>query len=333
MSLRMVFDREDLLRVRLADSPDPMWELAFSIHKTHARRVPEPLLEWRRDVGHRYAGARRGREAVALVGTLVAARGPFPDFLTPPGPVTDFDAGCEAMLRTPRALLGTDLAAVFTRRPAPPWVQSLACGDGRTIAEVVRAVRGAHDLLVAPQWARVCDVVAADRVVRARQLAGQGVGSLLANIPGVLGWDGQVLHIRYPVDRTVRLGGRGLLLVPSYFCWHNPVTWIDPELPPVLVYQAHGHHIPSQAGVLLPEALTALFGRTRAECLRTLLVPHTTTELAGRLGVSVGRASRQAAVLRGAGLVHSERRGLAVWHSTTPLGTALLTGEPPAAAS
>jgi DNA-binding transcriptional ArsR family regulator len=323
----MVFDREDLQRVRLADRADPMWELVFALHKTQVRRLPAPLEGWRQETGRRFASAGRRQDSVALLQCLVPAQGPFSDFLTPPGPTTDLDAGCEAVRRTPRALLAADLSAVFARRVPPPWIQSLARGDGKTLDEVVRAVRDTYDLLIAPHWADVCEVVTADSAARTRVVARQGVGALLSGLPGVVGWDGRVLTAHYPVDRTLRLAGRGLVLVPSYFCWHNPVTLIDAELPPVLVYQAHSHRVPTDAGPLSGR-LTSLVGRTRAECLRALLVPRTTSELAERLGISVGSASKQAAILRDAGLVTSDRRGAAVLHTTTALGTALLTGEP-----
>lgn len=328
MSLCMVFDRQDLQRVRLAKSPDPLWELVLGLHKVQAQRLPVPLHGWRQEVGRRLAGAHRGQGAVALLRCLVPPRGSFPDFLTPPGPVADLDAGCEAMLCTPRTVLAEDLATVFARRTPPPWARQLADGDREVLGQVVRAVRDAHDLMIAPYWAEICDIVAADRVARTTQLVEHGVGVLLANLPGVVSWDGRVLRTRYPVDRTVRLGGRGLVLVPSYFCWRNPVTWIDAELPPVLVYQAHTGRVSPHTDVLLPSRLTSLLGRTRAECLRALLVPRTTTELATRLGTSIGTASRQAAILRDTGLVTSNRRGTAVLHATTPLGTALLVGEP-----
>jgi DNA-binding transcriptional ArsR family regulator len=199
------------------------------------------------------------------------------------------------------------------------------------MSETVRAVRAVHELLVTPQWADVCDVVGADRFARAKQLARHGVGALLASLPGVLSWDGQVLQTRYPVDRTLCLDGRGLVLVPSYFCWGSPVTWIDPELPPVLVYQAFDHQLRTapRSEVTVSERLVSLLGRTRAECLRVLLVPRTTTELAEHLGTSIGTASKQAAVLRDTGLVSSSRHGAAVRHSTTPLGVALIVGKMP----
>jgi DNA-binding transcriptional ArsR family regulator len=82
---------------------------------------------------------------------------------------------------------------------------------------------------------------------------------------------------------------------------------------------------PGASGV--PRQLVALLGRTRAECLAALTTPCTTSALADRLGVSVGTASKQAAVLRDAGLATSRRQGGAVLHHLSHLGERLLTGE------
>jgi DNA-binding transcriptional ArsR family regulator len=322
----MVFEQQDLTRVRLAPTADPMWELALSIQKVQWRPVPVSLFGWRQECDRRLAGSRRGLAAVSLLRDLVPPRGAFPDMLTPSGPVRDIGAGCEAVLCTPRARVHADVAAVFAPRPAPPWVRALAQDDKDRRRDMVRALRDAHDLLVAPHWAEVREVVAVDHAARARQLAGYGVHALLTNLPGVRKWDGKVLCTDYPTDRTVHLRGRGLVLQPSYFCWGSPVTLIDPELPPVLVFQAPGHR--ARGEIAVSRRLAALLGRTRAECLRVLLAPRTTTELAERLGTSVGTASKQATVLRETGLVTSHRRGTVVLHSTTSLGLALLVGHP-----
>ncbi|WIX90400.1 winged helix-turn-helix domain-containing protein [Amycolatopsis sp. DG1A-15b] len=320
----MVFERQDLQRVRLAAGADPMWELALGVQKSRVRQPPPPFVGWRQECDRRLARGVR-TEAMSPLRDLVLSRGAFPDTLTPPGLVADIDAGCEAVFCTPRHRLREDLAAVFAQRVVPTWVRSLAAGDQEMKSGVVRALRAAHDLLIAPHWAELREVVAADHAVRTLQLAGYGVNALLANIPGVLNWDGRVLRMGYPVNRTVYLRGRGLVLQPSYFCWGSPVTWIDPELPPVLVFPV-SHHQP-RPEVTVSARLVALLGRTRAECLRVLLAPRSTTELAERLGTSVGTASKQATVLRETGLVTSDRHGAVVLHSTTSLGLALLIGD------
>lgn len=327
--LQLVFEREDLQRVRVAGAADPMWELVLGLQMSQYRSVPAPYVPWRRELGRRLGGLRRGSDSVSLLRYLVAPTGDFPDFLTPPEFVADIDAGCAAIASTSRGRLAADVAAVFPARSAPTWVRSLAGGDRDQVGAMVRATRVGHDLFVAPHWNEIQQVVAVDRANRARELAAHGVGTLLRNLPGILGWDGRVLQTLYPEKRTVHLAGRGLILLPSYFCWGNPITWIDPELPPVLVYQARGRNVPSLPDLSVSDRLVSLVGRTRAECLRALTVARTTSELAHQLGTSIGTASKQATVLRDGGLITSRRRGTAVLHTITSLGIALMTGDLP----
>jgi len=322
--LSLVFEREDLARVRLAGSADPMWELVLGLQKAQTGAPPAPFVTWRQEVSRRVAGGRR--DSLRLLGGLVGSKGGFPDFLTPPELVSDIGEGCEALLSTPPDRISTDLAAVFAGRRTDSWVGRLARGDPRSIGDMARAVRTSYDALIGPYWTEVQGVVAREPSRRSREIADLGAGAMLAHLPGVLSWDGRVLRTMYPVDRTVRLGGRGLVLLSSYFCWGNPVTWIDPELPPVLVYQARDPDADDGAGPELPSHLVTLLGRTRAECLRLLMVPRTTTELADRLSISLGAASKQATVLRGSGLITSDRRGKAVVHNVTRLGIALMVG-------
>lgn len=140
----------------------------------------------------------------------------------------------------------------------------------------------------------------------------------------MLRWEPSVLSAVYPVDRDVYLGGRGLLLVPSYFCRRTPVALVDDQLLPVLVYPAHP---PVRERTGTPHArLAPLLGHTRAAVLQTLRAPCTTTELAELAGVSLSSASEHAAVLRRAGLVASVRERQRVRHILTNLGADLLGG-------
>lgn len=334
MPLRMVFASEDLLRTRIVATPDPMWELVLGMYRARDVTLPPPTPGWRRELADRLAGAGpAGRRSVAVLGTLISPAGSFPDFLTPPS-AGGVDGASEAIAATSQVRLRTDLSAVFAEQAAPTWVRALAGGDRGALHQMIAAVRSTYDLLVAPHWPAITRAVAADRDARLRMVGDHGIGHALGSLPGVLGWDGETLTVRYPEDRTVRLRGRGLILVPSYFCWGNPVTFIDPDLPPVLVYAATRQDgqdgRPEQPGGVSP-ALVGLLNRTRADCLHTLTSPHTTTELANRLGTSIGTASKQAAVLRDCGLITSTRRGNTVVHHITPLGNALLAGKLPAA--
>jgi hypothetical protein len=160
--------------------------------------------------------------------------------------------------------------------------------------------------------------------MRRQVLRDGGIERLLDSFRPIMRWHRPVLEFtRHPSGREIELGGRGLLLVPSYFARLNAVTVFDAELPQVVVYP-----IAHDPGLLAPEhrALAQLLGETRAAVLRAVADGCTTTELARRAGVAVGSASRHAAVLRAAGLVQTTRFGVCVLHTLTPLGAALLDG-------
>ncbi|TCC02975.1 helix-turn-helix domain-containing protein [Kribbella soli] len=323
MTLRMVFDRDDLHRVRLADGPDPLWELVLSLHAAREPQVPAHLARWREQASIRVTAHDHARKWLGILFTLVPLEGNFPDFLTPAYSGDSIDAGSETIARTRRSLLRPDLEAVFTGRTPPQWVRELAAGDHRRLTDVAGAMHTGYDVLLEPVWHELTGTVGADRRTRTDALARGGVDALLGSIPGVIGWDGQVLEIGYGLrDHTVHLRGRGLTILPSYFCTERPITLIDPELPPVLVYPAADG---IQSGPRTASAqLVALLGRTRAECLAALATTLTTSGLAARVGTSVGSASKHATVLREAGLITTVRHGGAVRHHVTELGAALL---------
>lgn len=325
MTLRMVFDREDLQRVRIAAHPDPMWELVLGLHQLRERRASSRYTAWYTQVRHRVRDQQDDLHRLDLLFTLVPMTGGFPDFLTPAPLVTEPEAGLAELRDTAPTRLRGDLGAAFGDRRAPAWVRRLATGERAQLEALVVAVARAHELMLAPHWRDIQAVVRTDRTARMRTLAGDGLGSVLVGMPGVRGWDGTTLEIDYPLSRTVHLGGRGLTFLPSYFCVDRPVTFIDPELPPVLIYPAAGDGAATIGTDY--ERLDALLSRTRAECLGALTTPRSTSTLARAVGISIPSASKQAAVLREAGLVDSVRDGNSMRHQVTDLGAALLAGE------
>ncbi|MFD0368801.1 helix-turn-helix domain-containing protein [Streptomyces sp. NPDC127114] len=127
--------------------------------------------------------------------------------------------------------------------------------------------------------------------------------------------------------REVRLDGRGLVLLPTFHHPAGPLVQDLPGRPVVLTYPAGPGLPPVPDGPASPgEALAAVLGRTRAELLRLLTEPHTTTTLARTLRVSNATASAHAAALRAAGLLTTTRTGRSVTHERTSLGT-LVVGD------
>ncbi|ACU34341.1 putative transcriptional regulator, ArsR family [Actinosynnema mirum DSM 43827] len=319
--LRIHFTDADLARTRVARDPDPLWETVLGLYRLANDDVPvfEP---WRNRA--RLAVVERGAQAqVRMVRQLVPREGYFPDFLTPAEGRHGVAAGLEAVRGTPSLRLLGDIAYAARSRPLPAWAHRVARSDRDALDELVSALKGVHDVLVRPAWEDAQAAVAAERAALGRTILDAGVDAALETLRPTLRWNPPVLEADYPKPLDVRLGGRGALLVPSYFCWGNPVALVDPALPPVIVYPVRhpANWTPDRS-----RSLGALLGRTRAAVLAALTGTATTTELAARLRLSPASASEHVGVLRDSGLVVSRREGRTVLHSLTPLAQSLLEG-------
>lgn len=315
--LRIRFGFDDLARTRVGSGPSAMWELVLSAQLLQNREGPLIFDGWRHSVRDRL------RPWVRPVMTLAPHAPYFPDFLTPVGPASTFEDELEAVLSTPRTRIRTELEVLSTHRRLPTWTRPLADGDRGVVDGVGRALRSYHNVVLQPEWPSVQACVEADRAKRLRAFADGGVEGLLRSYNPLLRWNPPFLEADYPVTRELVLGGRGLLLQPSYFCCRTPVTLVDPELRPLLVYPV-APDIRDRALVSGGKSLSALIGRTRAMILGAIGDGCTTTELSRRTGTSLASASQHTAVLREAGLVTTQRLGSSVLHNLTPLGWELL---------
>ncbi|MFG2297996.1 ArsR/SmtB family transcription factor [Streptomyces sp. NPDC048603] len=314
--LRIHFTPDDFARVRLAPRPAPLQELNAAL-----------AMMCRRD-GDLLHGPWRRRALRALPKSVV----PLAD-LVPAGRAPGFldvfeDSLPEALKEVrsvPVSVLGAELERVYapSRRPAPAWVHDLRRGDAEARRLVRRAQHAAFEALLAPVWDRVQDLHHAEFVHRAVQIAGGGIGSVLAGLlPGARLHDGVWELPGGP--REVHLGGRGLLLLPSFHWSGGPVLSDLPGRAAVVTYPAGSGLPPRADGTSGPEALAKVIGNTRTELLHLLDDERTTSELARRLGVSAATVSAHTAALRGARLISTSRAGKAVLHRRTALGGLLL---------
>ncbi|HET9139151.1 helix-turn-helix domain-containing protein [Actinophytocola sp.] len=320
--LRIHFQDVDLSLVRIAKAPDPLWETVLGLYRLSAGGTDIPVFAgWQRQAR---AAVREGglHGAVGLLRQLVPRVGYFPDFLTPAEARDGLHAGLRAVRHTPPDRLRTDISHAARDRELPGWAHRLGAADRDALDDLTCALRVVYGAIVAPVWEDVEAVVSVERSMRGAALLDGGVEAMLGSLRPVLRWDRPVLSADYPLPLDIHLDGRGLLLIPSYFCWGKPVALVDPALPPVLVYPAE--HPPTWLDGRA--ALEALLGRTRAAVLAALATASTSTELATRLGISIASASEHVGVLRNAGLVVSRRNGRVVLHMLTPLAGAVLAG-------
>jgi DNA-binding transcriptional ArsR family regulator len=323
--LRVHFTAADLTRTRIAVSPDPMWELTLSLHQLRSPSSPV-FQQWRRKTLRRMPSS----STLEMLLTLIPQTGYFPDFLTPAESGKGFTAAIEAILSTTKTRLTRELTLLGASQRLPGWVRHLAEGDSGMLKQLGEALRAYHAAAIEPYLTEIRASVQIDRSRRAKSLADGGFEQLLADMEPTLRWRGSLIEAEYPGEHECHLDGRGLLFVPSFFCWGKPVSLRDTRLPPVLVCPVDRDarfmalNPPANAAGHTRDPLAALLGRTRAAVLRTVGDGCTTGEIARQLDVSLATASEHASVLRAAGLVASVRDGNSIVHVLTPAASALL---------
>lgn len=324
MALRMHFEPADLTRVSVTTRTDELWEVLLAAHLLQTDDGKARFGAWR-------ASARRLLPAAARpLLTLAPPRGYSPDFLTAPEAPEGLDAGLDALAALPETRLRTELSLLPAPRRELRWVTELAEGRAADRRRLVNAVRGFHRLLVAPHRRYLDHRLALAREGYVDALLSGGTDRLLTGLHPTVRWNPPVLTLtHFSGDRDVRLAGRGLLIIPSFFCWRTPTVLRDPTLRPVLVCPMTGagpaHPAPVMGGRHEGgSSIADLIGGTRATILQAAAEGCHTTEVARRLRKSPATVSAHLRVLRDAGMVVSQRRGGSVVHTLSARGHALL---------
>lgn len=321
---RIRFSADDLGRVRFAQAPDPLWEMRLSAQILKRVGTPHRLVRWRSGVVRTMP-----REALPYL-HLTPLGGAGPDFLTPEAGAGSFDDGVDEVLSTPPDRLRAELTGLTVHPVVASWAGELSRGS-RQALELLRASMTAYfHHVVAPSWGTVHGAVTSDLAMRARAMATDGVERTLSSLHpgaryGALGLDLDGAAGDPPID----LGGRGLRILPVYFCHGVTVSHAGEPSGATLAIPAADD---GATGADRDEALGALLGRTRATALRIVqAATPTTTALATTLGIAPASASEHASVLRAAGLIASERDGRRMVHRITGLGARMLAGSAPTA--
>lgn len=301
----------DFARVRFAVSP--LWEAISALRAAGHRRA-----------GHSSPWVARIAERARPLSLPFARRLVDPeraylaDFLAPPpeGPDVGFESELESMLRTPPAVVSRELGRAGLPTPA-----------GKVPAALNRLGQELQlfwERVLRPEWPEIQSLLERDIVFRARQLAREGVGRVLAELhPSIVVENDRTVLIRVSQTSVCKPGGRGLILVPSVFSW--PELYMVDALPwrPTIAYPARGVALvfdpPPATG-----ALAVLLGKRRAGVLLASRGGATTGEMAAALRVSEGAVSQHLGRLRSAGLIRSLRTGRFVVHELTPRGEAVV---------
>jgi DNA-binding transcriptional ArsR family regulator len=256
---------------------------------------------------------------------LLPAYGYVPDFLTPPAtaPLGDLDAELAAIRSTPAEVVRHEIGLVFPGRELPARVRILHSDPETELGALAGALRRWHAAAIAPHWERVHALLAAEVALQSRYLAQGGAGLALRNLHPAIRWRPGSLDVDMRWEATLRLAGRGLLLVPSAF-WPGIGPVVLGAWQPTLLYPARGLELLWHDEREAPDALAGVVGTTRARLLAELQAPATTTQLAQRLGLAAPGVSQHLQRLRSAGLVIGARAGREVRYERTPLAVELV---------
>lgn len=337
--LRIHFTAADLARVRVTVlGPLAETELALRNLQQRDRRVV--FGNWRSRTGPRIPAD--GRD---LARFLAGPPGGLVDLFTLTGPA----AGIEEALELLRGVPHRELAEEFTVHPGiarrrAPWLGRVLERDRDAAERLAQALAHCHEVAVAPYWDRIHGHLHAESALLGQLVARNGLAALLDRLHPALQWKAPVLEVPgyrpWQGSADLHLAGRDLVLAPSVFCGAGPLLFTgsdgrevlliypalrDPAAASAIWAAPAGASYGGGSGVV-PQALVALLGRTRATVL-SAIADHalcTTTELAALARTSLASASEHATVLRQAGLTALTRDHKHVRHSVSPAGLALL---------
>ena len=321
-----VFGRDDPVRTRFAVSP--LWETMAAVRvllepHRHAYHLPW-LDEVRPDLD---------RLDLAPLLALSPLTGWTPDFLSgvAAGPGTMIAEQLAQVRATPLDEVAHEVRRSLTERggaPVPEAAWRLLDDPAATRAGLADLLTQCWQLLIAPHWPRLGDLLDSDVAFRTRMLADYGLERVLGDLHPRARWTGRALVIAGPGASVCRLKGAGLLLMPSVFAWPGLATVTGPPARPALVYPARGiAELWQPARTRHSDALARLLGQTRARLLESLAEPASTHTLAGRHGLAPSTVSEHLAALYQARLVTRRRYRHAVLYQRTPLGTELADGD------
>jgi len=329
MGAVFVFGRDDPARTRFAVSP--LWETNSAL-----RVLLEP---WR----HRYhlpwldsVRPDLGKLDLRALLALSPRSGWAPDFLNPvpAGPGTTIADQLAQVRATPPEQVAAEVERSLTERgvPAPDAAWRLLDDPAATRAMLADLLEHCWQLLMAPHWPRLRDLLDADLAFRTQTLADYGLERVLGDLHPKARWTGRAIVIDHTPAARRHLRGSGLLLIPSVFAWPDVCAVTDPPARPTLVYPARGiAELWQPARTPHSDALARLLGQARARLLESLAEPASTHTLARRHGLAPSTVSEHLAALYHARLVTRRRHRHAVLYQHSPLGAELASEHTPGA--
>lgn len=299
--IRLQVDEDALRSTRLALSP--LWETVGSLAVLARYRgvAPSPYTGWVRAV-------RRAMPAALSTELMGRLRSLEPSL---------YSSGCIPLPGTGPGVIGAELEQLRRRH-----------ADSAEVGRFAVLLERYWEWAIAPHWASIHSSLEEEIRLRGRTLALHGVEAMLAELGGRVTWAPPFLTAPYHRDLDIALGRTRLLLVPTVF-GGGLRLYLEEDGVAAMSYQARAtgyFHVLTGAdrAAAVEDKLALLLGRGRADVVRALEVPSTTTALAALLGMAKSTVSQHLAVLSRAGLARKQRLGGQVFYQLDPKGLALL---------
>ena len=319
--LRIHFESEDLTRTTVASSGDVLWEILLSLHTLQERTGDIAFGDWRKTTAPLVFPSLRP------LFELAPPRGYSADFLTPTCGQGSLESGLETILLTSSAKLESDFLELARQKQRPLVSRLPEAGAALLLDRIAEDVRRFFEIAIAPYWKQISRDIEADRGRHLRTLGDHGVEQVLETLHPAARWQHPVLRIDGYVDQDLYLAGRGIVLVPSFFCRRHPITLKHAGSQPVLVFPVRQRTWLRREDAGEPAGgrpLAGLLGRTRTTVLETTVGGCSTTHIARTANISLAAVSHHTKVLREASLITTLRDGYSVRHQITELGLMLL---------
>lgn len=312
----------DVEAVRFGISPGH--ELAHAVRVL--RRPSAHPLQWG---WLRAVRDRLPRDDFALLTTVIGDDGYLPDFLTttPRWDLTP-EAELDELRAAPLDPMRVDFGKMVLRSTGARQqaLRKMQDHPERARGMIADGWAAVWDAALAPVWPQVERLLRADIAVRARSIATAGISGMAGDLHRQVTWSAGAVRVSLRRhSEQVDCRGSGLVLVPSVMSSWGCMVLTEPPAQPTLFYPARGVTAGwARDAADIEDALGALLGPARAAILLQAGAARTTTQVAHDAGIAISTASHHLAVLRGAGLIASERDGARMLHLRTPLGEALV---------
>src|SRR5882724_4672190 len=310
---------EDLASIRFAVSPLRECLGAFRAWADPARRAMLP--PW-------MAQAQTGQAVIdweVLRSLVCVPQRAIPDFLLPPPPTASPELSDELgnLRRTPESVVLADMAVTHPRA-MPLCLQQALTAPRLFLAKITTLIEEFWKCFIAPRWSVLRSKLESELLFRGRMLALEGADGLFRGLHRHVTYQQRCLTIQTENCWEGMQRQRGLLLVPSIFCWPDLSLTVHRLGQITLTYASRGiANLWVDTNHLNPNGLALLLGGSCAKVLAYLHVPRTTVETSADLALSPSASSEQITKLWRAGLLERTRVGRLVFYALNKKGKAV----------